>query len=109
MIAKVGSSGCPVRVSKPVGTQYAARFAVPPWQVELPVVAIESGVEPAFVSVLPKNVCRWDFPGWPGLTIGSSNAMCEYSQDTRNAPMSSPAFGTSNGVLRTRESAYPAE
>src|SRR5918992_6332168 len=58
---------------KSVGTQYAAVSAL-----VLHVVAARrrlAGVEYASVDVLPKNVCGWERPGWPGWTMGSSGAV----------------------------------
>src|SRR4051794_22038534 len=74
------------------GAQYELRLSVPPEQVELPLVAIESAVELALVPVLPKNTCRCDRPGWPGYTIGSLKLMCEYVQPRRNAPTSAASI-----------------
>ncbi len=45
-------------VSITVGTQYALRLAIPPSQVELPLVSSDVVVLLASVPVLPKNACR---------------------------------------------------
>src|SRR3982750_3890925 len=56
---------------------------------------MDAAVEFAFTPVLPKKACRCDRPGWPGKTIGSSNAMCDSSQTVRKAPVPSELPGNS--------------
>ena len=66
------------------GNQYPA-VSPASLQVVLP-LRIEVTVELALVVVLPKNWCRWDAPGWPGKTIGSSAFWWEKLQATRSTP-----------------------
>src|SRR5436190_16758484 len=78
---------------------------MPPRHVELPEFASESAVENALVPVLPKKTCRCDLPGWPGKTIGSSNAMWEKPQTVRNSPL--PLTPGASSVGRIRSSLKP--
>ena len=66
----------------PAGAQYPA-VSLGTRQVVSP-ASIVSNVEDAFTPVLPKKSCRWDAPGWPGNTIGSSGNECEYPHRSTN-------------------------
>jgi len=44
-------------------------------------------VEDASVDRFPKKEWRWDAPGSPGNTIGSSGAACENAHDVWNTPL----------------------
>jgi hypothetical protein len=48
---------------------------------------IESYVENASVEVLPRKSCRWEAPGCPGKTIGSSGRLCESGHVTSQPPL----------------------
>ncbi len=71
---------------------------VPPRQVELPVVRIDSAVLAALAPVFPKKRCKWDAPAWPGKTMGSSFARCDGRQRVRKLPVPSPLSGATSVV-----------
>ncbi len=73
---------------------------MPPRQVELPELAMDAAVELPVTAVLPKKVCRCERPGWPGSTMGSSNAMWLKSQTVRKLPVPSLPLGCSVVLLR---------
>ncbi len=98
------------------GTQYAAvsserRHVVPPERSE-------PNVEDAFVVRLPTNVCRWEAPGFPGKTIGSSGPWWLNRQFStkftprrsarRRSPVTSPAGGFASAVDAMPTTTRPA-
>ena len=62
----------------------------------------ERAVENASVDSLPKNSCRWELPGWPGKTIGSSGARWLAGQSAVN---SATRTGAARGAAAIRSSA----
>ena len=69
-------------LKNPVGAQYPA-VSLGTRQLVSP-ASIVPNVEDAFTPVLPKKSWRWDAPGWPGNTIGSSGSVCEYGHRSTN-------------------------
>ena len=65
-----------------VGAQYPA-VSLGTRQVVSP-ASIDPNVDDASTLVLPKKSWRWDAPGWPGNTIGSSINECEYPHRSTN-------------------------
>jgi len=59
---------------------------------------IEPYVEKASVEVLPRKSCKWETPGCPGKTIGSSGRLCESGQVTSQPPLVDEAEDTTVGV-----------
>ena len=64
------------------GAQYPA-VSLGTRQVVSP-ASIDSNIEEAFAPTSPKKSWRWDAPGWPGNTIGSSVNGCEYPHRSTN-------------------------
>ena len=66
----------------PAGAQYPA-VSLGTRQVVSP-ASIDSNVDEASAPTLPKKSWRWEAPGWPGNTIGSSINECEYPHRSTN-------------------------